>query len=69
MKSMLIKHIFMKIKDNYKRIYIDLPGMGKSDSAEWITNSDIMLDVVIDFIEKIIPNENFNWQILLNYGC
>lgn len=47
------------IKDNYKRIYIDLPGMGKSDSAEWITNSDIMLDVVIDFIEKIIPNENF----------
>ncbi|PRX17825.1 pimeloyl-ACP methyl ester carboxylesterase [Orenia metallireducens] len=46
-------------KDKYKRIYIDLPGMGKSDSAEWITNSDIMLDVVIEFIEKIIPNENF----------
>ncbi|GKX68513.1 alpha/beta fold hydrolase [Inconstantimicrobium mannanitabidum] len=47
------------IKDGYKRIYIDLPGMGKSESAEWITNSDIMLDIVIDFIEKIIPNENF----------
>lgn len=48
-----------KIKNNYKRIYIDLPGMGKSGSAEWITNSDIMLDIVIDFIDKIIPNENF----------
>ena len=47
------------VKDGYKRIYIDLPGMGKSESAEWITNSDIMLDIVIDFIEKIIPNENF----------
>ncbi|MTI49936.1 MAG: alpha/beta hydrolase [Firmicutes bacterium] len=46
-------------KDGYKRIYIDLPGMGKSESAEWITNSDIMLDIVIDFIEEIIPNENF----------
>lgn len=46
-------------KENYKRIYIDLPGMGKSESAEWITNSDIMLDIVIDFIEKVIPNENF----------
>lgn len=46
-------------KDNYKRIYMDLPGMGKSESAEWITNSDVMLDIVIDFIEKIIPNEKF----------
>lgn len=47
------------VKGGYKRIYIDLPGMGKSESAEWITNSDIMLDIVIDFIERIIPNENF----------
>ena len=46
-------------KDNYKRIYMDLPGMGKSESAEWISNSDIMLDIVIGFIEKIIPNEKF----------
>lgn len=46
-------------KNSYKKIYIDLPGMGKSESAEWITSSDIMLDIVIDFIEKIIPNENF----------
>lgn len=47
------------VRDGYKRIYIDLPGMGKSESAEWITNSDSMLDIVVDFIEKIIPNENF----------
>ena len=48
-----------KSKDKYKRIYIDLPGMGKSDSAEWITSSDIMLNIVIEFIEKIISDENF----------
>ncbi|MFA6942060.1 MAG: alpha/beta hydrolase [Clostridiaceae bacterium] len=46
-------------EDKYKRIYIDLPGMGKSESADWITNSDIMLDIVIDFINKVIPGENF----------
>ncbi len=48
-----------KNKSNFKRIYIDLPGMGNSSSAEWIKNSDIMLQIVIDFIDKIIPNENF----------
>jgi len=46
-------------KNNYKRIYIDLPGMGKSESAEWITNADVMLDIIIEFIEKVIPDENF----------
>lgn len=46
-------------KDGYKRIYIDLPGMGKSECAEWVTDSDTMLDIVIDFIEKIVPNESF----------
>ncbi|GFZ33055.1 2-hydroxy-6-oxo-6-phenylhexa-2,4-dienoate hydrolase [Clostridium zeae] len=45
--------------EGYKRIYINLPGMGKSDCAEWINSSDSMLDIVIEFIEKIIPNENF----------
>lgn len=48
-----------RVQNNYKRIYIDLPGMGKSSGADWIINSDIMLDILIDFIEKIIPDENF----------
>jgi pimeloyl-ACP methyl ester carboxylesterase len=46
-------------KEGYKRIYLDLPGMGKSESAEWITTSDDLLDIIIAFIEKMIPNENF----------
>ena len=46
-------------KESYKRIYIDLPGMGESESAAWINNSDTMLNIVIDVIEKIIPDENF----------
>ncbi|MDD7794233.1 alpha/beta fold hydrolase [Clostridium sp. 'White wine YQ'] len=46
-------------KENYKRIYLDLPGMGKSQCSERIINSDIMLEIVMEFINKIIPNENF----------
>jgi len=33
--------------------------MGRSSSADWITNADIMLEVLISFIEKVIPNEKF----------
>lgn len=45
--------------DEYKRIYIDLPGMGKTKSKNWIVNSDVMLEIIIKVIDKIIPNENF----------
>lgn len=48
-----------KNEDNYKRIYIDLPGMGRSQAKSWITNADIMLDILTEFIDKVIPNENF----------
>lgn len=46
-------------KDGYKRIYIDLPGMGKTKGENWITNSDVVLDIILNFIEQIIPDENF----------
>lgn len=46
-------------RTGYKRVYIDLPGMGKTKGENWIKNSDIMLDIVIDFINNIILNENF----------
>ncbi len=46
-------------KDGYKRIYMDLPGMGRSECGDWIRNSDHMLDIITGFIDKVIPNENF----------
>jgi len=45
--------------NNYKRIYFDLPGMGKTKSEKWIKNTDDFLKITIDFVEKIIPNQNF----------
>ncbi len=46
-------------RDGYKRIYMDLPGMGRSKSADWIRNSDLMLDIVTGFIDEVIPGQNF----------
>jgi len=45
--------------DGWKRVYLDLPGMGRTPGKEWITNADIMLDIVCQFIDAIIPDENF----------
>lgn len=50
--------VFQKL-EGYKRIYIDLPGMGKTKGEQWIVNSDCMLNVVLDFINEIIPTERF----------
>lgn len=42
----------------YRRIYIDLPGMGKTGGG-WIRNSDDMLLLLEAFIEYVIPGKNF----------
>ncbi|WP_411676384.1 alpha/beta fold hydrolase [Caproicibacter sp.] len=44
---------------NYRRIYLDLPGMGRSGSADWINGSDDMLDVVLRVLDRLIPSEHF----------
>jgi pimeloyl-ACP methyl ester carboxylesterase len=41
----------------WKRIYPDLPGHGKTPGKAWITSQDKMLDVVLDFIDHVIPGE------------
>ena len=53
---------------NYKRIYFDLPGMGKTKGEDWIKGTDDYLNIIIEFVEKIIPNESF---IIVgeSYGC
>ena len=47
------------LTNGYQRIYLDLPGMGKTPSASWIHNADDMLTLIIDFIHSVIPDGNF----------
>jgi pimeloyl-ACP methyl ester carboxylesterase len=46
-------------RHGWQRYYLDLPGMGQTPGAAWITNSDHMLDVVCDFIDQVIPGQRF----------
>ena len=50
--------IFEK-RSGWKRIYIDLPGMGHSDSQTTIKNSDDILEAILLLLDEIIPNEEF----------
>lgn len=46
-------------REGWKRIYIDLPGMGKTTDYEKINNSDEMLEAVVELIHSLIPNESY----------
>lgn len=46
-------------RSGWKRIYIDLPGMGVSEPQTSIHNSDDMLEAVMHLIDEIIPGHPF----------
>ena len=43
----------------WKRIYFDLPGMGRTRGQTWIDCSDKVLEVVIAFVDRILPHQQF----------
>lgn len=50
--------IFAK-RSGWKRIYLDLPGMGRSEAPQLIQNSDDMCAAVLDHLDILIPKEQF----------
>lgn len=48
--------IFEKM-EGYKRVYIDLPGMGKSNSTENIASSDKIMEIIVTFIKNIVEED------------
>ena len=51
--------LFTGYDELFRRIYFDLPGLGKTKGNEWLSSTDQMLELVIDFIEGLIPNQAF----------
>jgi len=43
----------------WRRLYPDLPGMGRTPGADWITSQDHMLEVVLEFLDTVAPGERF----------
>lgn len=47
------------LHQGFRRLYIDLPGMGRTKQYNHIENTDGMLEVVLNFIDQILPNQPF----------
>jgi len=60
--------VFKSIKAQFKRIYFDMPGMGKTRGESWIKGSDQMLDLILDFIDGIIPQDQHFLVVGESYG-
>lgn len=50
--------LFAKLA-GWQRLYLDLPGMGQTPGKESLKSTDDMLDVVVDFIDAVIPGQRF----------
>ena len=48
-----------KNREGWLRIYPDLPGMGRTKRVDWITSEDQMLEVALEFIDRVIPGQSF----------
>ncbi len=46
-------------RPGWNRIYFDLPGMGRTRGEAWIDCSDKVLEVVLAFVDRILPNQTF----------
>jgi pimeloyl-ACP methyl ester carboxylesterase len=43
----------------WKRIYLDLPGHGTTPGPAWMQNEDQLVDLLLSFIDRVIPHERF----------
>ncbi len=48
-----------KQREGWQRIYPDLPGHGKTPAPEGIIDQDQVLDVLLKFIDTVIPGQRF----------
>lgn len=46
-------------RPGWKRIYVDLPGRGRTAPSMSLANEDAILDAVLTFVDKVIPGERF----------
>jgi pimeloyl-ACP methyl ester carboxylesterase len=54
-----LEPVFEARNEPWKRMYFDLPGMGRTPGADWITCSDDMVDLILALIDQLIPGEQF----------
>ncbi len=48
-----------KTGESWRRIYFDLPGMGETHLRKAVSSTDEILDLIVEFIENLIPEDVF----------
>lgn len=56
-----------KNREGWKRIYPDLPGMGRTPGVDWISSQDQVLEVILDFIANVAPGQRVS-VVGFSYG-
>jgi pimeloyl-ACP methyl ester carboxylesterase len=51
--------VLQSMDTSWQRIYFDLPGMGKTPGHPWVTGTDRMLEIILEFIDGVIPGQHF----------
>jgi pimeloyl-ACP methyl ester carboxylesterase len=46
-------------RPGWQRIYPDLPGQGRTPAPDWIVTQEHVLELVLGFIDRVIPGQNF----------
>ena len=46
-------------RKGWKRFYPDLPGHGRTPGKDWVTSQDKILEVVLEFIDSLLPGQRF----------
>lgn len=46
-------------RTGWQRIYLDLPGHGATPGPAWMTDENQLLDVLLQFIDRVMPGERF----------
>ena len=46
-------------RPGWRRLYLDLPGRGRTRGEPWITTNDQVLDVVLELLDRLIDGEPF----------
>ncbi len=54
-----MERVFAGRSDAWRRVYFDLPGMGRTRGVDWIRNSDDMARLVLDVIDEVVGEDPF----------
>jgi pimeloyl-ACP methyl ester carboxylesterase len=46
-------------RPGWRRIYLDLPGRGRTPGEPWITSNSQVLEIVLEVLDRVIPGERF----------